>query len=256
MIFSNPSRKSRAFTIIEVMVAIGIFGLIMVAIYASWSAILRGSRMGLSAAAEVQRTRVALHALEESLSTAVMYADNPAYYSFFADTSGNNAFLSFVARLPESFPGSGLFAGQSLRRVTFQVDKDHNFILSQSTLLDISKQPYTIKLSPNTRLFAIEFYNPRKNEWIPEWASTNQLPVMVRVALDFGQTAEPNKTVPIRSIPLSSMAISRIGGAPARNMAVIPNGQDDPYIWAPNFLPQDYGQNPGSGTPNPVFNGR
>lgn len=260
-------RKARGFTMIEVLIAIGIFGMVMIAIYASWSSILRGSQIGLTAAAEVQRTRVSIRALDEALSAAVMYADNPKYYSFFADTAGDFAYLSFVARLPESFPGSGLFAGQSMRRVTFQVDKERNLVLSQSTLLDISKEPYTIKLAPNTRVFAMEFYNPRKNEWLPEWISTNQLPVLVRVALDFGDAKQGNQSVTIRSIPLNAMAIARMGGAPGapgaaqnvRGRAGQPAGgtdvigDDNSPMWSP-LLPDTFGQNRGNVTArNPLF---
>jgi len=255
------SRIQAAFTMIEVLLAIGIFGLVMIAIYSSWSSIMRGTRMGLTAAAEVQRTRVAIHSLEEALGSAVMYADNSIYYSFYADTAGNFAFLSFVARLPESFPGSGLFAGQSLRRVTFQVDKERKLTLSQSTLLDIAKQPYTITLAPNTRVFAMEFYNPRMNEWIPEWISTNQLPTMVRVAMDFGEAQPGKQSVTIRSIPLTAMAITRVGG-PAQaqpnnrrrpgqpnmaggpdegGLAVIPGMEDIPS-WTGPSLPESWGQ--------------
>src|SRR5688500_4560248 len=105
-------RRSPAFTMIEVLLAIGIFSLVIIAIYACWTSIMRGTRVGHTAAAEVQRTRVAIRSLEESLGAAVMYADNPLYYGFYADTAGEYGYLSFVARLPESFPGSGLFPGQ------------------------------------------------------------------------------------------------------------------------------------------------
>ncbi len=258
--------RAKAFTLVEILIAMGIFGMIMLAIYSSWSAIMRGTRVGLTAAAEVQRTRVAIHALEEALGSAVMYADNATYYSFFADTAGKFAYLSFVARLPESFPGSGLFEGQSLRRVTFQVDKDKNLILSQSTLLDISDKPYTIKLAPKARVFAAEFYNPRKNEWLPEWVSTNQLPTMVRVAIDFGQEQAGNQRPTIRSIPLTAMAISRIGapnqpvnrgGRPGQKPAGTGNGDGgldvigqgegmgDMPSWQPQ-LPSDWGANRGT----------
>ena len=129
-----------------------------------------------------------------------MYADNPMYYGFFADTAGPFAYLSFVARLPESFPGSGLFPGQPLRRVTFSVDADKNLMLMQSTLLDLSETPYSIKLAPKTAVFALEFYDGRLSEWVPEWIATNSLPSMVRVAIDFGDKTSA-ETVTIRSIP-------------------------------------------------------
>jgi hypothetical protein len=192
---------------LEVMLAIGIFSFVMVAIYACWSQIMRGTRIGLAAAAEVQRTRIAIRSLEEALGGAVMYSDNPLFYGFYADTAGDFAYLSFVARLPESFPGSGLYPGQSMRRVTFRVDEKRNLLLHQSTLLDVSEAPYTITLSPNTAVFALEFYNPRLNEWIPEWIATNALPNLVRVAIDFGDKRKDGIT--IRSIPLTAFAISR-----------------------------------------------
>jgi prepilin-type N-terminal cleavage/methylation domain-containing protein len=258
----NNARRVRAFTLVEILIAIGIFGMIMVAIYASWFAIMRGTRVGLTAAAEVQRTRVAIHALEESLGSAVMYADNPMYYSFFADTSGNFAYLSFVARLPQSFPGSGLFQGQPVRRVTFQVDKEKNLLLSQSALLDISEKPYTIKLAPKARVFAAEFYNPRRNEWLPEWIATNQLPTMVRLAIDFGDPQQGNQSVTIRSVPLTAMAITRVGGAGTQanrpgqpgGPAVIPgNDVGDMPMWRPP-IGQDWGANRGTVQQrNPIF---
>ena len=221
---------------VEVLLAIGIFGLVVIAIYSSWSSILRGTRIGLTAAAEVQRTRVAIRSLEESLGAAVMYADNPLYYGFYADTTGDYAYLSFVARLPESFPGSGLFPGQTVRRVTFHVDADKNLLLSQSTLLDISDKPYTIKLAPKTAVFQLEFFNPRMNEWIPEWIATNALPTLVRVAMDFGDK-KGQESITIRSIPLTAQAITRFGGGPrAQQLGAGGGGMGQPN--RPNIDPR------------------
>src|SRR4051794_11128073 len=100
---NDRDRQSLAFTLIEILIAIGIFAMIMVAIFASWSAIMRGARSGAMAAREVQRTRIAMRALQEALSSAQMFADNPKYYVFYADTSGKFPYLSFVSRLPASF---------------------------------------------------------------------------------------------------------------------------------------------------------
>jgi hypothetical protein len=249
--------RAAAFTMVEVLLAFGIFSMVILAIYASWSAIMRGTRVGLTAAAEVQRTRVAIRSLEEALGGAVMYADNPRYYGFYADTSGDFAYLSFVARVPESFPGSGLFPGQPLRRLTFRVDEERNLLLMQSTLLDVSPQPYTIKLAPKTAVFAMEFFNPRMNEWLPEWIATNALPTMVRLAIDFGDKTSP-ENVTIRSVPLTAFAITRLGGAQAQ----MPGGQfgggtggaggmgDTPRP-GPHNPPGSLGT--GGGMPNPVF---
>jgi hypothetical protein len=203
--------RCAAFTMVEVLLAFAIFSMVIIAIYSSWTAIMRGTRTGLTAAAEVQRTRVAIRSLEDSLGAAVMYADNPRYYGFYADTSGPFAYVSFVSRLPESFPGSGLFDGETMRRVTFAVDQEKNLLLMQSSVLSVKDEPYTIRLAPKAAVFAMEFYNARMNEWLTEWVATNALPTMVRVAVDFGENST-KETITIRTIPLTALAITRAGG--------------------------------------------
>jgi general secretion pathway protein J len=211
------ARRGRsAFTMIEIMIAISIFALVMIAIYSTWSSILRGSRVGMKATAEVQRTRIAVRALEEAIGSAVMYVDNAKYYTFATDTSGSTAYISMVSRLPASFPGSGLFGDQAMRRVCFYVE-DGNLMLAQAPLLEATKKigkPYTIALAPNVTLFDMEFYDGMANKWFAEWMSTNQLPRMVRVALSFSPNTSGRRpeSITIRSIPLSGYAITR-GGA-------------------------------------------
>ena len=209
-------RERAAFTLIEIMIAIGIFAMVMIGIFSSWSAVMRGSRVGMKAAAEVQRTRIAVRAMEEALASAVLYVDNAKYYHFSSDTSGDQAYITFVARLPHSFPGAGMFGDQELRRVCFYVE-DGNLMLAQGPLLEATKKigkPYTIALAPNVTLFDMEFYDGIANKWFAEWISTNQLPKMVRVAIGFGDGGGVGKAArtTIRSIPLAGFSITR-GGA-------------------------------------------
>src|SRR4051794_40200498 len=53
----RPSSIS-AFTLVEIMIAIGILALIMTAIFSTWTAILRSTKVGLDTAAAVQRARI------------------------------------------------------------------------------------------------------------------------------------------------------------------------------------------------------
>jgi len=216
---SVEPRTALAFTLVEIMIAMTIFGVVMIAIYSSWAAILRGSKVGLDASAEAQRTRVAIRAIRESLTAAQLYMENVRYYWFMADTSGDFAALSLVARLPASFPGSGLFGNQIVRRVSFSVEPgpkgQHQLVLRQTPLLeppDTARTPYTTVLAPNVNLFSLEFYNTNTLEWDPEWPWTNQLPKLVRVALSVGP---PNRKVTaadtaVQTALISSIAIPRV----------------------------------------------
>lgn len=237
----------RGFTLLELMIAIAIFAGVILAIYSSWTAVLRSSKVGLQAAAEAQRTRLALRALQEALGSAQLFAGNIHHYSFFSDTSGDFAALSLVSRLPESFPGSGLFGDQTVRRVTFSVEpgveSQNQLVLRQSPLLeplDRSAQPYKIVLAPHVKLFQVEFLDTNTFEWLPEWGYTNQLPRMVKVSVSFGSGPERVRPedISVQTIALSSVAIprelqvpilGRAGGImPPAGGARIPGGRNAP----------------------------
>src|SRR5437667_12550095 len=95
---SRPARQ-RAFTLVEIMIAVAIFTAVMIAIYSSWSAILRGSRIGQQAAAETQRSRVAVRALENSLMSLQMCLADIKYDYFSGEPSGYLSTLCLVADL-------------------------------------------------------------------------------------------------------------------------------------------------------------
>src|SRR5438552_9338674 len=97
----HPASRS-AFTLIEILIAIGILGMVLAAIFSSWTSILRASKVGLDAAAAVQRSRIVMRTLEDWLLCAESFVLPQRYYGFLAD-NGSGASLRFVARLLESF---------------------------------------------------------------------------------------------------------------------------------------------------------
>lgn len=193
----RPARRPRrGFTIIEIMLAIGIFAMVLTAIYATWIAILKGSRAGLKAAAEVQRSRVAMRTLEDSFNSTTFFMANLNTYLFFADTSGDMAAVSMAARLPAGFPGVGRYGDQLVRRVSFhtQPGKDgmSELIMTQAPVLlatNSGHEAYTLTLARDVTLFKLAFFDARKNEWLDEWKYTNQLPRLVQIALGLGKSA-------------------------------------------------------------------
>ena len=208
--------KIRAFTLIEIMIAMTIFGVLILGIYSSWTAILRSSKVGLEAAAEAQHTRMSLRAIDEALGSAQLFTGNLPYYWFMADTSGDFADMSFVAKLPSSFPGSGLFGEQVVRRVRFSVDAEKKqFLLQQTPLLEAveaNTKPYTIVLAPNVRHFSLEFFDTNQFEWFDEWPFTNQLPKIVRAKLSFGDASQGklrSEDFATETVFLSALAIPR-----------------------------------------------
>jgi len=198
-------QSSAAFTIIEVMLALGIFMLVLVSIYSIWTALLRADQAARSAANSAQRTRIAMRALQDALTTAQMFNGNmppqnpQAYYAFIADMSGDYGSLSFVAHLPATFPGVGHFGDHVVRRITFSIKsgKEGNELwVEQGPMMHSMEEdyePYSLMLAKDVTLFGFEFWgvNPKtgKWEWLEEWNSTNSLPALVHVGLGIGKTS-------------------------------------------------------------------
>lgn len=185
-----PPKKS-GFTLIEVMLAMAIIGVIVTAIYSSWIAILRSTKSGQTAALQVQQSRVALRTIQDAINSTVMFAENADFYSFTTDTTGDFATLSVVARLSPSFPGSGMFPDQPLRRLTFEIqsgDTGNDLVMTQTSLLQTIENgddPYQIVLAKNVSYFGLEFFDSQLNDWAYDWTQTNALPKAVRVSLGF-----------------------------------------------------------------------
>jgi type II secretory pathway component PulJ len=227
-------RKNRnsGFTLVEIMIALGIFMMVIFAIYSTWSAVLRGSKTGLDAAATAQRSRVAIHAVEDSLTCATMFSANPAFYSFLADTdAGDFSSLTFTSHLPMSFPGAGLFGDQAVRRVSFYVEPDplyrRRLVMMQTPLLqEASEHPegYPLILARGVKEFLLEYWDIRKGEWATDPPPTNQLPAMVRVTLSSTSSTEgsaPPETV-TRIVRIASTAVSPSMQAPLLPPGVAP----------------------------------
>lgn len=202
---------------LEIMIAMSIFTVIIVAVYSSWAAIVRGAKSGLDAAAAAQRSRIAIRTIEDALLTTQLYTENARYYNFMADTSDAKfAWLSLAARLPETFPGSGLFGDQVVRRVTFSVepgvDGTAQLVMTQIPLLLVTNaevSAYPITLAKDVSLFVLEFWDPTLNDWTDELLTTNAIPKKIRVSLGVGHSknsSQPTELVS-RIIAMPSIAV-------------------------------------------------
>jgi general secretion pathway protein J len=254
--------RGPGFTLVEIMVAMSILALVLVAIYSTWTAILRSSKVGLDAAAAVQRARIAARVIEESLGSTVSFNANQQLYGFDAE-NGSEAYLTFVSHLSKSFPRSGKFGDLDVRRVTFSLERGTDggdqLVLRQTPVLmetDRDEKDYPLVLAKNVKKFAIDFWDLRQQEWVDEWKDTNQLPVLVKVTLrltDKPSSAKVREEV-VRIVSLPSVAVapiwqSTVGGpgTPGMPGAVPPGGRPGmtPGGLQPGMNPPGMQLNPG-----------
>ncbi len=217
-------RNQPGFTLIEIMMAMVIFSLVITAIYATWTLIIKSAKIGLEASAQLQRERIALRTIEESLGCARSFAADLRHYGFWAE-NGDGAALSFVARLPESFPRGGRFGDFDVRRVTFSLESgpgsERQLVMRQSPILmdaekDEDEKENPLVLARGVNKMEFEFWDTRKNEWVDEWTQTNQIPKMMKITLGF-VVKKPNQSYGATE---RRQEISRIVALPAMMVPV------------------------------------
>jgi type II secretory pathway pseudopilin PulG len=235
------SNQRRAFTLIEIMVAIAVFMMVVAAVYSTWALVVRATKVGADAAAQAQRQRIALRTIEDSLMCIQSFQASQKYYSFIVE-NGDAPVLSFASRLPQVFPRNGKFGDFNLRRLTFSLEGGSNdgkdLVLRQNPILmdqDEDETKYPLVLARNVKTFAIECWDTNKLEWADEWLNTNAIPPMVRVELVLGgNTAAGNRApeysvVRAFSMPAEMMpTVVQMGGAAGGGPGGLNPGQIQP----------------------------
>jgi prepilin-type N-terminal cleavage/methylation domain-containing protein len=223
----RPSLSARAFTILEVLVALFIFSMVLTSLYATWRLVLQSNAVGLKLAADAQRARLAMQTVEEAIGSAVRFNSN-TNYDFEVDTSGTFAEVrNLAAHLSDSFPGGGYFEGERVRKIRFAVENGPDgtpalFMKQVSLLADERDESagFPVLLAKEITLFTLEFWDSRKHEFMPEWRTPKQLPQLVRITLGFGvrksAQSEPNELV-TRVVRLTGIGVDGAlqGGPPS-----------------------------------------
>ncbi|HVV01380.1 MAG TPA: type II secretion system protein GspJ, partial [Verrucomicrobiae bacterium] len=203
-------------------------------------------KVAIDATASIQRARISLRVLEDSLSSAELFVRNAQYYGFVAE-NGSDASLSFVARLAKSFPRSGKFGDLDVRRLTFSLeagsDSSLNLVLRQNPVmmdLDPDEQASPLVLAKGVKDFQMQFWDAQQNDWTDQWDNTNSLPRLVMVTLRLGNNPgssqaqeDITKIISIASVPVQP------GWQPTMPMAPgIPGGNPNGIGQPPANVPQ------------------
>jgi prepilin-type N-terminal cleavage/methylation domain-containing protein len=218
VLYNRHINRKSAFTLLEIMIAIGLLAMVVVAIYASWNSILKGSRVALDAAAESQRERISMRTLHDSLLCACMFGANATNYMFYGTADGDFSTLSFVARLPRAFPRSGKFGDLSTRRIEFRIesgdDGKRDLVLRQRPLVmgfDKDEVEYPLVLARDVSKFLVEYPDPQTGDWVTDWTQTNRLPTEVLITLQLGKldqySASQNQPEQVNIVALPAIVV-------------------------------------------------
>ncbi len=236
----------RAFTLVEIMIAMILFSMVVAAIYSTWMLVMRATKVGQAAAAQAQRQRIALHTIEDALMCVQSFQASQKYY-WFGVENGSSPLLSIASRVPEVFPRNGKFGDFTLRRLTFTLEAasegGKNLVLRQNPILmdqDEDEKKYPLILARNVKNFLIKCWDKDRREWTEKWVATNSIPAMVRVGLVLGANMADGVAAPdfvvvqAYSIP-SAMMPTAVQGAGAGRAN--PGGVNPPPLGNPSGQP-------------------
>ena len=99
--------KQRAFTLVEIIMAVAIVGLIGAIIFSTFNSTVDVTDSGAEAAEQVQRERIAVKTIEDAFNSMVYYEQNRDKYTFdvYSEEASEFSDISFPTRVPPDFLG-------------------------------------------------------------------------------------------------------------------------------------------------------
>jgi len=188
-------QKRGAFTLLELMIAVTILGMVMASVYATWSAALSGWKRSGAISASFQRERVVMDTLTELASSIVYFNSSQRVYAVQGqhDESAGDA-VSFVTSSDVLLPQSeSSIAG--MRRVTIALQLDEHgrpflSIMNASALAssDDSSTSQAHVLCADVRGFQVRYRHPSNQSWQEKWDDSDLVPAAMEFTVAFGGT--------------------------------------------------------------------
>jgi prepilin-type N-terminal cleavage/methylation domain-containing protein len=211
------------FTLVEMMLAVTLLGLLVTVVSMTWHQGLNGWKRSSAMTEVFQRERVVLGTIAELTQSIVFYRSRGGIYDIVTAEDTEKPSISFVtgsdAMLP---PTIGSLGG--LRRVTLALLKDEN----GRPYLGIRNEPALAVEDPGTETpfdvlsadvtgLSIRYRNPRTQAWEEKWEQKALLPAAIEYTITFGGADERTTAVTaIRQVdlPTAAYTMSTGGAAP------------------------------------------
>lgn len=206
-------RNSRGFTLLEVLVALTIFGIVVVIIFGSLNLAVRAWERGESAAERNQETRIVADLIEQQVKSTYPYyfregnEETPAFrgerqsvrfISTVGLASGDVVGLAFVSYFVE--PGKGLMLCEK-RVFSKKVFEETSSGREGSVLLSSSISEVSFE------------YETEDGEWKESWDIKEMLvfPRSIRITLEFSKDESGEKKTARLNIPLVAKGFRQHG---------------------------------------------
>lgn len=205
--------NSRGFTLLEVLIALTIFGIVVVVIYGSLNLAIKAWERGETDAERNQETRIIADIIEQQVRSTYPYCfregneETPAFrgerqsarfISTIGLATGDIVGLVFVSYFIE--PGKGLMLCEK-RVFSKKMFEDESSLREESILLSSSVSEISFE------------YETEDGEWKEYWDIKEMLvfPRSMRITLEFLKSESGEKQATVLSIPLTAKGFRQQG---------------------------------------------
>jgi type II secretory pathway pseudopilin PulG len=210
--------------LLEVLLAVGILGILVTVLYGTLSAGLNSWRRGSEATEAFQRERIVMDALTELTQSAIFFTPSASLYAFVGNSNPNlGDSISFVtasdAYLP---PSEAVSAG--MRRVIISLEQDeyrrtYLAIVNEPALRPTDDKslepPQAHVISMDVSRFNVSYLDPRDGKWYEKWEEDELPPTAVKYTVDFGERGGRFPPVEVtRAVDIPVAAFIAAGGMP------------------------------------------
>lgn len=190
----EASAAQAGFTLMEVLLAVAILGIVIAAVYSTWNASLNAWRRGTDASESFQRQRIVMEALSELAQSAVFFGASPTLYTVIGTKNpGLGDSVSFVTASDAFLPSSEASAA-GMRRVTISLEQDdyrrtYLAIVNQPALRPEDQPAESLQahvISTDVSGFYVRYRNGSDSSWYDTWEDANTPPSAMEFTVVFG----------------------------------------------------------------------
>ena len=198
LLSKNFKQSGAGFTLVEVLLAMTILSMLIISVYAVWSASLMGWRRGSDASEVFQRQRIVMETLTELAQSAIYYSASPDLYAIVgAKNPRLGDSVSFVTASDAFLPPSEA-NDIGMRRVTISLEQDeyrrtYLAIVNQPALSvdkDSKQELQAHVISMDVSGLFVRYRDPHDGSWNDKWEDASSIPDAMEFTVVFGQPGD------------------------------------------------------------------
>lgn len=214
----SPVQK-RGFTLLEILLAMGILGVMSLMIFGSFYSIMTATREAENALDEVHLSSTLLSQVSTSLRSSVFDGSQPENFEFFhedADRDYPADIISWVTPssllLPADYPTPG--TATRIELTIAEVDGETGLAVRAYSSAWKRDDPDAEDVEPQlistlVKGLDVVMYDVSENDWVEEWERSRQVPAAVIITLTIQNPNDERDMITVRklvNIPIAKLS--------------------------------------------------